>query len=79
MGDREPTRYVGVKGVAAWFGLPATTVSKWLLRYAETHPTPVPDAEIEGVKGWLPGREEEWRKWDAARPGQGRGGGPRKA
>lgn len=65
------TKYVGVAGVAAWFGVDAKTVSKWLIRYADKHPTPVPDAEIEGTKGWLPEREKDWRAWDAARAGQG--------
>lgn len=68
-------RYVGVAGVAAWFGVSPQTVTKWLDRYAETHPTPEPDAETsEGkntVKGWLPEREAEWRAWADARPGHG--------
>ncbi|WP_433367877.1 hypothetical protein [Streptosporangium sp. CA-115845] len=74
-------RYVGVAGVAAWFEVSPGTVTKWLDRYAETHPYPKPDAEIgEGklaVKGWLPEREAEWRAWKAGRPGQGAGGGPK--
>lgn len=68
-------RYVGVAGVAAWFGVSPQTVTKWLTRYAETHPCPAPDAETgEGsaaVKGWLPERATEWRTWAAGRPTQG--------
>ena len=63
-------RYIGVAGVASWFGVSPQTVTKWLDRYAESHPTPEPDAMVGDVKGWLPEREEEWRKWADARPGQ---------
>ena len=73
--------YVGVAGVAAWLEVSPPTVTKWLTRYAETHPTPAPDAEIgeegSGVKGWLPEREAEWRAWDEGRPGQGAAGRPK--
>lgn len=76
-------RYVGVAGIAKWFGVEPKTVTKWLIRYAETHPWPKPDAQIgegEGaVRGWLPERETEWRAWKASLPGRGAGGGrPRK-
>lgn len=63
-------RYVGVSGVAAWFGVSSQTVTKWLSRYAKSHPCPEPDAEIDGTKGWLPEREAEWRQWAESRPGQ---------
>ena len=76
---RAPARYVGVAGVAGWFGVSPATVTKWLDRYDDT---PAPDAEIEpgrhGIadRGWLPGREQEWRAWRASLPG--RTGRPRK-
>jgi hypothetical protein len=80
--SRMPIRYLGVAGVARWFGVQPETVSIWMLR----HPGwPQPDAEIvpgrHGVpdRGWLPEREQEWREWRAAFPGRGAGGGrPRK-
>lgn len=76
-------RYVGVAGIAKWFGVEPKTVTKWLNRYAYTHPCPPPDAEIGdgdgAIRGWLPDREAEWRAWHASRPGRGAGGGrPRK-
>lgn len=67
--------YVGYAGVGQWFGVPGTTVSKWIGRYAETHPCPKPDATIDGRPGWLPGSESAWRTWEASRPGRGAGGG----
>jgi len=70
--------YVGLAGVAAWFdNATAATVSKWLSRYAETHPCPEPDVEIDGRPGWLPERRAEWEAWRVSRPGQGTGGGPK--
>lgn len=71
------THYVGYKGVGAWLGVPPGTVSKWVSRYAETAPTPAPDADIEGRPGWLPERETDWRKWDTGRAGQGAPGRPK--
>lgn len=68
-------KYVGYAGVGAWFGVPGSTVSKWVTRYAQTHPCPEPDAETDGRPGWLPSREQAWRKWHRERPGQGAGGG----
>jgi hypothetical protein len=86
MSDKKRVRtvnYVGTAGVGAWFGVSSRTVAKWLSRYAETHPCPEPDVLVGGAKpvpGWLPGRETEWREWEAARPtqGHGRGGAKRK-
>ncbi len=70
-------RYVGVGVIAKWFDVSPGTVTKWQSRYAESHPTPAHDAEIEpdGTKGWLPEREAEWRTWADGRPGRGAGGG----
>ncbi|RCG31948.1 hypothetical protein DQ384_05240 [Sphaerisporangium album] len=84
MDEREsimaPIRYVGAKQVGAWFGVPAATVSKWVSRYAQTYPTPEPDALVGDEDGaefraWLPAREAEWREWERGRPGRGAGGG----
>ncbi|MFC6080934.1 hypothetical protein [Sphaerisporangium aureirubrum] len=73
-------RYLGPKQVGAWFGVPTATVFKWTTRYADSHPTPEPDALIgdedgREVRGWLPEREQEWRAWERGRPGRGAGGG----
>lgn len=74
-------RYVGVAGVASWLDVSPPTVTKWLTRYADSHPCPPPDAEVvEGEKitrGWLPERESDWRAWDAGRVGQGAAGRPK--
>lgn len=81
--------YVGVAGVAAWFGVGPATVTTWITRYATAgrygaaNPTPRPDAVIrpgrteDGDKGWLPAREAEWRAWEASRTGQGAPGMPK--
>jgi hypothetical protein len=81
-GQRQPVRYVGVAGVARWFGVKPGTISTWMRRYPGW---PQPDAEIAPGRhdvpdrGWLPEREAEWRIWRATFPGRGAGGGrPRK-
>jgi len=85
---REPIRYLGVAGVAAWFDVQPSTVTAWLNRYPvqsgdDPLGWPAPDALIEpgqgggAEKGWLPGREGEWRVWEARRPGRGAPGRPR--
>lgn len=80
---KRPVRYLGVAGVAAWFGVEPGTVTKWLHRYEGW---PVPDALLEPGrntrtgepdKGWLPEREDEWRQWKASLPGQGVKGKPK--
>lgn len=71
---RRTVSYLGVAGVAAWFGVEPQTVTKWLSRYQGW---PQPDAETGDVKGWLPEREDEWRTWKAALPGQGAAGRPK--
>lgn len=87
-GDLEPAEvqtisYVGIAGVAAWFGVDPATVTTWIKRYATTNPTPRPNAVIkpgrteDGDKGWLPAREAEWRTWEASRTGQGAPGMPK--
>lgn len=65
--------YYGIAAVGAWFGVSAKTVTKWLQRYDDY---PCPDVVIGGggareTPGWDPAREQEWRDWYAARPGQG--------
>jgi hypothetical protein len=78
MTNRKPLTYVGVAGVAAWFGVLPATVTKWMQRHPDY---PAPDALIEpGRRGrpdqaWLPGRRADWQAWKAALPGQGAGGG----
>jgi hypothetical protein len=67
--------YRGLAGVGEWFDVSAATVSKWLTRYAGTHPCPTPDVTIDGRPGWAPSRERAWRKWERERPGAGAGGG----
>jgi hypothetical protein len=66
--------YLGVAGIAAWFCVAPATVTKWLTRYDGW---PEPDAMIGTEKGWLSGREPEWRAWKAALPGQGAPGQPK--
>lgn len=76
---RRPREYLDMAGVGAWFGVPGTTVSQWRYRYRETHPIPEPDVIVGRIPGWDPSREQEWRQWEAGRPGRGAGGGrPRK-
>lgn len=58
-------------GVGAWFDVPGPTVAQWRRRYADSHPTPVPDVMVGRTPGWAAEREPEWRDWHAARPGQG--------
>jgi len=79
---REPVRYYGAGGVAAWLGVKPELVTKWLGRYASTAwPTPEPDAlAIPGRHGeadslWLESRKDDWLAWEASRPGRGAGGG----
>jgi hypothetical protein len=74
MSGTRTVRYLGVAGVAAWFGVAPATVTKWLARYDGW---PEPDAMIGTEKGWLPEREQEWRAWKAALPGQGAPGQPK--
>ena len=69
-----PVRYLGIAGVAEWFGVQAPTVTKWLARYRGW---PEPDALIGAERGWLPEREQEWRDWKATLPGQGAAGRPK--
>jgi hypothetical protein len=72
--EERTTHYVGIAGVAAWFGVAPATVTKWLARYDGW---PEPDAMTGTEKGWLPRREQEWRAWKAALPGQGAPGRPK--
>jgi hypothetical protein len=81
---RQPIRYCGVGGVAAWLGVKPGTVTTWVDRYEDTRtPTPVADIELEpgrhGVpdKGWAPERKDEWIAWRESRPGRGAPGQPR--
>lgn len=67
--------YRDLGGVGEWFGTSAATVSKWRTRYADSHPCPEPDVMIGTTPGWADGREDEWRRWEAGRPGRGAGGG----
>lgn len=74
---RQATELVGYAEVGQWFGVAADTVSQWRTkRYRDTHPTPEPDSPKEAVTPlWRADRREEWEKWEAGRPGRGRGGG----
>lgn len=64
--------YLATSNIAGWFNVDTRTVAKWRSRYSDF---PAPDAIIGDVAGWLPNREAEIRAWEAARPGQGAGGG----
>ena len=72
--------YIGVSGVAAWFGVAPGTVTKWLTRYDGW---PQPDAYVtpgrhgDRDKLWLPAREADWRAWKGTLPGQGAPGRPK--
>lgn len=60
VGNGEGHQCVGISGVGAWFGYSKAAVSKW----RKDHPnTPAPDVSIDGHDGWLPEREDEWRRW----------------
>lgn len=80
-GEIETEHFLGMKDVGAWFGVPGTTVAKWIKRYADDHPCPTPNVMVgERTPGWLPDREDEWREWEEGRPGRGAGGGrPRRS
>lgn len=67
--------YMDLAAVGALFDVPAATVSQWRSRYAESHPFPAADVLIGRTPGWAPRREAEIRRWEAARPGRGAGGG----
>lgn len=77
----EPIRYMSVADIAALFEVAPGTVEKWRQRYDNF---PVHDAVIgighgQPIRGWLPERADEFRAWQASRPGRGAGGGrPRK-
>lgn len=63
--------------IATIFNVKPGTVEKWRQRYDDFPPA---DAIVgighdRPIVGWLPEREEELRKWHAARPGRGAGGG----
>lgn len=65
-----------MNAIGEWFGVTGTTVAKWRVRYADTHPCPVPDVLVgERTPGWSADREEEWRAWNRGRAGRGVGGG----
>lgn len=64
--------YLDMAAIGAWFGVPAATVSQWRSRYTDF---PAADAVIGRTPGWAPSREAEIRRWEAARPGRGAGGG----
>jgi hypothetical protein len=75
-----PVVLMGTQDIARLFGVDRETVTQWIKRYADTHPTPVPDFELRiagdrRVYGWHSLREGEWRAWDEGRPGRGAGGG----
>lgn len=88
--ERKPVRYLDMAGVGRWFGVSGVVVATWKRRYEPKldqegnvidpgHPIPEPDVIVgERMWGWAEDREQEWRAWHAARPGQGAGGGPRK-
>jgi transposase len=48
---------IGIREVAAHFGVKPATVSKWQLRYADT---PEPDYMVSGAPGWV-----SMAAWDA--------------
>ena len=72
-------RYVDMVEIASWFGISHRAVANWRTRYADGHPFPEPDVLIGRTPGWARDRKAEIETWEAARPGQGAGGGrPRK-
>jgi hypothetical protein len=72
-------RYVDMVEIGAWFNVSHRAVANWRSRYAASHPFPEPDVIIGRTPGWSPDRRSEIEQWEAARPGQGAGGGrPRK-
>lgn len=76
----KPVRYLGVPGLAKKLGVSRDTIYKWRARYPEGAALefPIPDVEVDDAPGWQPERLDEIRQWQASRPGQGAGGGPRK-
>ncbi len=65
----------GQQTVARWCGVTPQTVANWIRRY-DDDAYPAPDVEVRNgrnvVRGWLPGREPEWRRYaalQAAKPG----------
>ncbi|MFF4989645.1 hypothetical protein ACFY19_20800 [Streptosporangium saharense] len=76
-----PQRFVGAATVAEWIGVSSGAITVYRKRYADTTvpgPCPEPDIVVTGerdVPGWSPDREDEWRRWNANRVGQGAGGG----
>jgi len=71
-------RLIGAAGVAAWYGVAATTVAKWRQRGRDYGiPFPEPDTEIEtGLPGvFIPGWRDDQRpdidKWRTLMPGMG--------
>lgn len=59
--------------VGALFGVPAATVSRWRVRYRDSHPTPEPAGYVGRSAYWTD--TEAWRTWHTTRPGRGAGGG----
>lgn len=82
---RTPVQIAGVAGVAEWLDVSPQLVTKWLIRYRETHPTPAPDFEIrpgrngEADRAWkdTAERRAEWVAWRKSLPGQGAPGQPK--
>ncbi|MEV4147714.1 hypothetical protein AB0J40_28880 [Amycolatopsis sp. NPDC049691] len=73
-------RYADMVEIGTWFNVSHRAVANWRSRYADSHPFPEPDVIIGRTPGWSPDRRSEIEQWEAARPGQGAGGGrPRKA
>jgi len=77
---RTTYRYADMVEIGTWFNVSHRAVANWRSRYADSHPFPEPDVIIGRTPGWSPDRRSEIEQWEAARPGQGAGGGrPRKA
>lgn len=74
---KRPVVYLSRAQIGAWFGVEGGTVAKWQERYADTRPCPEPDVLVGSIPGWLPSRAQEWREWEAGRPGQGAPGRPK--
>lgn len=71
------TTILDMEAVGALFGVPASTVARWRIRYKDSHPCPEPAGHVGRSPYWTDA--QAWKTWEAARPGRGAGGGrPRK-
>lgn len=73
MSKHELKQYLSAADIGEMFDVNAATVAQWRKRYADF---PKPDVQVgighsRAIVGWDPERKQEFRDWEASRPGKG--------